>query len=462
MRDLLANNQIAYRWLEVDEEPARRLLAEAELGTDRLPVVLLPDVRAARRAGSGRGRGASRPADGGGDGVLRPRRRRRRTRQASPLPSTARPEGLRTVVVERRTFGGQAGMSSRIENYLGFPVRAVRRGPRASRDDPGTPFSRRAADGAGGDRHRRRRQHPRRAARGRHGDRSHTVLLAPGVSYRRLDAEGRRSAYRAGHLVRHGVRRRRGAARRPGSVRRRRGELGRTGGAPPRQRGARDDPLPRREPAEVDVAVPRRPHRGDAGGDHRPPEHARSCETHGEDALESITIDEDGARLARFRPRRCSSSSAPSRTRTGSARRRPARTAATSSPAARCWTCPRTARPGRWRRHPLALETSVPGVFAAGDVRDQSIKRVASAVGEGSMAVLLVHQYLKRPLMDPGELRRITILADLPDERLAELARHGTELTLDGGEYLFRERRGGNVPVAAARRRARDDALGRR
>ena len=47
------------------------------------------------------------------------------------------------------------------------------------------------------------------------------------------------------------------------------------------------------------------------------------------------------------------------------------------------------------RRHPFPLETNVPGVFAAGDVRDQSIKRVASAVGEGSMAVLLIHQYLK-------------------------------------------------------------------
>ncbi len=46
-------------------------------------------------------------------------------------------------------------------------------------------------------------------------------------------------------------------------------------------------------------------------------------------------------------------------------------------------------------REPFALETSIPGVFAAGDVRDQSIKRVASAVGEGSMAVLLVHKYLQ-------------------------------------------------------------------
>jgi thioredoxin reductase (NADPH) len=45
-------------------------------------------------------------------------------------------------------------------------------------------------------------------------------------------------------------------------------------------------------------------------------------------------------------------------------------------------------------RDPYPLETSVPGVFVAGDVRSRSIKRVASAVGEGSMAVSLIHQYL--------------------------------------------------------------------
>jgi thioredoxin reductase (NADPH) len=50
----------------------------------------------------------------------------------------------------------------------------------------------------------------------------------------------------------------------------------------------------------------------------------------------------------------------------------------------------------RWplTRSPFALETSVPGVFAAGDVRLDSMKRVASAVGEGAMAVYLVHRYL--------------------------------------------------------------------
>jgi thioredoxin reductase (NADPH) len=51
---------------------------------------------------------------------------------------------------------------------------------------------------------------------------------------------------------------------------------------------------------------------------------------------------------------------------------------------------------GKWplSRSPLLLETSLPGVFAAGDVRLESMKRVASAVGEGAMAVYLVHRYL--------------------------------------------------------------------
>ena len=45
-------------------------------------------------------------------------------------------------------------------------------------------------------------------------------------------------------------------------------------------------------------------------------------------------------------------------------------------------------------RDPYLLESSVPGVFVAGDVRAQSVKRVASAVGEGALAVTLVHRYL--------------------------------------------------------------------
>jgi thioredoxin reductase (NADPH) len=47
------------------------------------------------------------------------------------------------------------------------------------------------------------------------------------------------------------------------------------------------------------------------------------------------------------------------------------------------------------RREPLLLETSVPGIFAAGDVRQGAVRRVASAVGEGAIAISLIHQYLK-------------------------------------------------------------------
>jgi thioredoxin reductase (NADPH) len=59
-----------------------------------------------------------------------------------------------------------------------------------------------------------------------------------------------------------------------------------------------------------------------------------------------------------------------------------------------------TAELERWRaagRSPLPLETNLPGVFAAGDVRSGSAKRVASAVGEGSMAVSFVHEHIARP-----------------------------------------------------------------
>src|SRR5690606_25932963 len=54
-------------------------------------------------------------------------------------------------------------------------------------------------------------------------------------------------------------------------------------------------------------------------------------------------------------------------------------------------------RPQGWKlkRDPFYLETSVPGIFAVGDVRQGAVRRVASAVGEGAIAVSLVHQYLR-------------------------------------------------------------------
>jgi thioredoxin reductase (NADPH) len=62
---------------------------------------------------------------------------------------------------------------------------------------------------------------------------------------------------------------------------------------------------------------------------------------------------------------------------------------------------------GRWEleRDPYLLETSVPGIFACGDVRLGPVKRVAAAVGEGSMAIAFVHQYLKQPETSAGRRR---------------------------------------------------------
>jgi thioredoxin reductase (NADPH) len=52
---------------------------------------------------------------------------------------------------------------------------------------------------------------------------------------------------------------------------------------------------------------------------------------------------------------------------------------------------------GRWTgdRQPFSLETSVPGIFAIGDIRSGSVKRVAASVGEGGVAIALVHRYLQ-------------------------------------------------------------------
>ena len=78
---------------------------------------------------------------------------------------------------------------------------------------------------------------------------------------------------------------------------------------------------------------------------------------------------------------------------------------------------------GQWplTRPPLLLETSVPGIFAVGDTRAGSIKRVASAVGEGSMAVHLVHRYLaeraeQSPLAEPAQMIDVSAEA-APDHR---------------------------------------------
>ena len=150
-----------------------------------------------------------------------------------------------------------------------------------------------------------------------------------------------------------------------------------------------------RRPARgLDVGVPRRADQGRRQRRGALPHRGRRRRT-ATDHLESVTLadrdtghrDRRGHQLAvrlhrRARPAPTGSATPSSATRRGS-----------SSPGPTC-SCPSTPGGGRSPAAPYALETSVPGVFAAGDVRLDSMKRVASAVGEGAMSVYLVHRYL--------------------------------------------------------------------
>src|SRR5438477_1674157 len=190
LRDFLARNRVPARWLDVERDAeARQLLKVAGVDDDRLPVAILEDgavlvrptvLELAERLGV-----AGRPTQdhydlvivGGGPAGL-----------AAAVYGAS--EGLRTVMVEREAPGGQAGQSSRIENYLGFPAGLS-----------GSDLARRATDQA-----RRlgaelvtvqeavalRVQGAGRLVELTGGGilSANTVLVASGVSYRQLDAPG--------------------------------------------------------------------------------------------------------------------------------------------------------------------------------------------------------------------------------------------------------------------------------
>ena len=330
--------------------------------------------------------------------ALRPRRRRRPARPASLPRCTRRREGLRTV---RR----RAGRARR----PGRPERAHRELPRASptacraptwptgRVAPGGAVRRRDAAGP------RRRGGSDARARcersvvddGTASSRPRAVVIATGVSYRRLAAPGPRTTRRPRRLLRRRRPARRASARATTC----------TWSAPP-TRPARRRCTSHSTPGgsscscavadleRTHVAVPRRPDRG--------PRQHRGAARHRDRRRRAATTTSSRSRCATARPaspRRCddtgcSSSSAPRRAPTGSATPSPATSRASCAPGPTCSRSWPATRAGQLARPPYPLETSVPGVFAAGDVRSESMKRVASAVGEGAMAVNLVHRYL--------------------------------------------------------------------
>jgi len=390
VRNFLSRNHVPYRWLDIaSNDEAVRLLEEHQLDARTLPVVLFADGAAlvdpepddlAARVGL-----STQAAQDFYDMIVV---------GAGPAGLAAAvygaSEGLRTLVIEPEAPGGQAGSTSRIENYLGFPsgITGADLGRRAHIQATrlGAEFLTQRATGLRIDGQYRFVQ----LADGREIS-SHVVLLAPGVQYRKLDLPG--AARLTGRGIYYGAALVEAAACRDEDVYI-------VGGANSAGQAAvhfakfarnvfmlvRGDGLSATMSKYLideiertsNIQLQSRTQVLEAFGEerlsalllHGPQGEYRVPATSlfvfigaapGTGWLpESILRDESGYLLA-----------GPDLFLDGKL-------------------------PADWRegRDPFLLESSVPGIFVAGDVRHGSVKRVASAVGEGSIAVQFVHKYL--------------------------------------------------------------------
>ena len=391
-RDFLARNAVPYRWFASDEPDGERLLRAAELGADTLPVVITPTgdtlVAPSTTELAGAVGLSTTPAMDFYDLVVV---------GAGPAglgaAVYAASEGLRTLLVERQATGGQAGQSSRIENYLGFPdgVSGAQLTDRARRQaikfgaELLTTSDATALGSSGWTRVVSLRDGHKVAA--------HSVIIATGVSYRDLDAPG--VADLAGRGVYYGS-----APTEVEDCADR--DVYIVGGANSAGQAA---VFFSRVARSVTLLV-----RGD--GLERSMSHylieqirgitsisVRPCmvveEAHGIDHLEKLTLRNlpTGAVEHVHATHLFVFIGATPHTEwlSGVLERDERGFILTGSDL----TVDRRRPPG-WplERDPWPLESSVPGVFVTGDVRASSIKRVASAVGEGAMAVTLAHRYL--------------------------------------------------------------------
>jgi thioredoxin reductase (NADPH) len=391
-RDFLARNAVPYRWFASDEPDGERLLRAAELGADTLPVVITPTGNTLVAPSTTELAGAvglsTTPAMDFYDVVVV---------GAGPAglgaAVYAASEGLRTLLVERQATGGQAGQSSRIENYLGFPdgVSGAQLTDRARRQaikfgaELLTTSDATALASSGWTRVV--------SLRDGHQVAAHSVIIATGVSYRDLDAPG--VADLAGRGVYYGS-----APTEVEDCADR--DVYIVGGANSAGQAAvffsrvarsvtllvRGDGLERSMSHYLIEQI-----RGIASISVRP------CtvveEAHGIDHLEKLTLRSlpTGAVEHVHATHLFVFIGATPHTEwlSGVLERDERGFILTGSEL----TVDRRRPPG-WplERDPWPLESSVPGVFVTGDVRASSIKRVASAVGEGAMAVTLAHRYL--------------------------------------------------------------------
>ncbi|MGB8014073.1 MAG: FAD-dependent oxidoreductase [Terriglobales bacterium] len=398
LRDFLARSHVPYQWIDVEgsaNDPETQRLLEA-LGQDAadLPVVLFTDgtkllnsapAEVAQKVGL-----RTRPETsfydlaivGGGPAGL-----------AAAVYGAS--EGLHTVIVEREAPGGQAGMSSRIENYLGFPSGLsggdlARRAVVQARRFGVEILAPQEAVGV-------RVEGPYRIIKLADGNEisCHALMIASGVQWRRLEVPGIDRLQGAG--VYYG-----GGATEALSCK---GEMVHVvGGANSAGQAAMNFA---KYAERVVILV-----RGDSLSStmsqylidqiKETPNiqlwtHASVSEVHGETHLEEVSV-------------LCSDTNKIERVPASAmfifigALPRTDWLAGTIERDDRGFvlTGPDTMQAGQhpkgWslERSPFLLETTVPGIFAVGDVRHGSVKRVASGVGEGSVAVQFIHQYLSK------------------------------------------------------------------
>jgi thioredoxin reductase (NADPH) len=397
LRDFLARNHVPYQWIDVEisaTDPETKLLLET-LGDEaaRLPVVLFPDgskllecvpTDIAQKVGL-RTRAQTNFYDlaivGGGPAGL-----------AAAVYGAS--EGLHTVMVEREAPGGQAGMSSRIENYLGFPAglsggdlarRAVVQAQRF-----GVEIIAAEASGV-------RMEGPYRIIQLADGSEfsCHALMIATGVQWRRLEAPGIDRLQGAG--VYYG-----GGATEAISCK---GEtIFVIGGA----NSAGQAAMNFAKYAEKVFILVRGSSLSSTMSQYLIDQikempniqlwaHASVAEAHGTTRLEEISVlCSDSNKVERVRasamfifigalPRTDWLAGVVERDDRGFLLTGPDLMVDGQHP--KGWTL---------ERDPFLLETNVPGIFAVGDVRHGSVKRVASGVGEGSVAVQFIHQYLSK------------------------------------------------------------------
>jgi thioredoxin reductase (NADPH) len=387
LRDFLVRNRVPARWLDIERDgEARELLVVAGVDADRLPVALLEDgtvlerptiLELAERLGV-----SAAPAQehydlvvvGGGPAGL-----------AAAVYGAS--EGLKTVMVEREAPGGQAGQSSRIENYLGFPAGLS-----------GSDLARRATDQA------RRLGAELLTVQEAVGLRAEgsarlvdlsgggvlsasCVIVASGVSYRQLDTPGFPELTGAGIYYGAAMTEARGCADQHVVV---------IGGANSAGQAA---VYFSGYAARVTMLV-RGPSLERSMSHYLIEQIAAQANIEVRTGTSALAAESEDARLTGLRV------GTPGGEETlqadacfvfiGASPRTDWLDGVLARDARGFILAGRDAQAGGWplQREPYLLETTVPGVFVAGDVRARSIKRVASAVGEGSMAVSLIHEYL--------------------------------------------------------------------